>query len=632
MKRALILLLAMAMLLGLFAACTPTEQTPSPSAAPTTSAPAAGTTAPDATAAPIVDSGVSVDPGEYAPPEKPHNTDDLAVNPDGTLRYEIDEIGLPFEWYEYSLPLTTSTETLRYWVPTFVPTLIDADGAASMPYQTLLRETTGVILSYEQFGYMDAQTSYTTMIASDDLADIVAWGVTYWIPTGIESNMIDEGFFANINDYRAYAPDFFYQINRFDRDPELINAIWINDDMITNMGPYREASTATDAQMTIRGDWVDTLDQKGLLPAGVHKSEDIHTYEQYEAVMALFQTETIQDEQGFPLLFMSSGEPWPTAIFGGMNTAMYLSAPIIKVVDGRVTFTMMEDVDFNAATTMIDWLDKGYIGSQWASYNVSTDVYPILFNEGVGIYYSDASGISTIEENCQIVNPNARWEAVHTPALTENFDFKFDRSAKAYDYNMMGSGWSFSAKGKNVPLAISYGDWFYSEDGSFIGSWGVEGLTYEFDENGKPQRTEFVMTQQSGFSLGMFLWAYQQFSFMEPVRFNIAGLYAYPGGDRYFHSMEVWNEEFHMYRFGVDYDWPSSTAKPSQSQQDEVDTYLLDANTWFAENVMLFFDGSKPLTKENWDAYVSGLKEIGYERYAFVMQNVYDAYVAKRGV
>jgi putative aldouronate transport system substrate-binding protein len=622
----------MAMLLGLFAACTPTEQTPSPSAAPTTSAPAAGTTAPDATAAPIVDSGVSVDPGEYAPPEKPHNTDDLAVNPDGTLRYEIDEIGLPFEWYEYSLPLTTSTETLRYWVPTFVPTLIDADGAASMPYQTLLRETTGVILSYEQFGYMDAQTSYTTMIASDDLADIVAWGVTYWIPTGIESNMIDEGFFANINDYRAYAPDFFYQINRFDRDPELINAIWINDDMITNMGPYREASTATDAQMTIRGDWVDTLDQKGLLPAGVHKSEDIHTYEQYEAVMALFQTETIQDEQGFPLLFMSSGEPWPTAIFGGMNTAMYLSAPIIKVVDGRVTFTMMEDVDFNAATTMIDWLDKGYIGSQWASYNVSTDVYPILFNEGVGIYYSDASGISTIEENCQIVNPNARWEAVHTPALTENFDFKFDRSAKAYDYNMMGSGWSFSAKGKNVPLAISYGDWFYSEDGSFIGSWGVEGLTYEFDENGKPQRTEFVMTQQSGFSLGMFLWAYQQFSFMEPVRFNIAGLYAYPGGDRYFHSMEVWNEEFHMYRFGVDYDWPSSTAKPSQSQQDEVDTYLLDANTWFAENVMLFFDGSKPLTKENWDAYVSGLKEIGYERYAFVMQNVYDAYVAKRGV
>jgi putative aldouronate transport system substrate-binding protein len=619
------------MVLGLFAACTPTEQTsPTQTAAPTASTAPASTSAPGATEAPDDDNAISYDPGDIEPPEMPYDTDDLAVNPDGTLRYEIDELSLPVDWYDYTLPLTTSNETLDYWAPNFVIQLVSAEGAATMPYQSMLRDTTGVNINYEYFGYMDAQTSYQTMIASDDLADIIGWGVTYWIATGIESNMIDEGFYANIADYRAYAPNFFYQVNRYDRDPELISAIWLNDEMVTNMGPYREVSTPQDAAMTIRGDWVDTLDQKGLLPAGVHKSEDIRTYEQLEAVMGLFQSETIKDEQGFPLLFMGSGEPWPTAIFGGMDTAMYLSAPMTKVINGKVTFTMLEDVDFEAATVMVDWLDKGYIGSEWASYAVSTDVYPILFNEGIGIYYSDASGISTIEQSCQIVNPNARWEALRTPARTENYDFKYQRSAKPYVYNQFGSGWSFNAKGKNVPLAISYSDWFYSDDGAFIGSWGVEGLTYEYDANGTPQRTEFVMNQESGFSLGMFLWVYTQFWFAEPTRYYAASLYAYPGGDRYFHNMEIWAEEYHAYRFGVDYDWPSSTAKPNKDQQDEVDTYLLDANTWFAENVMLFFDGSKELTKPNWDAYVSGLKEIGYERYTLVMQNVYDAYAANR--
>jgi ABC-type glycerol-3-phosphate transport system substrate-binding protein len=635
MKKVLSFTLVLVLLAAMFAGCTDTgaETSSSPSTSPT--ATAGGSASPDASPTTTQEGGaISFAAGDIAPAKLPTAADtNLAVNSDGTLKYEIDEAHLPVDFYDYAVPITTSTQSLTYWAPNFVFSLIAADGAASMPYQSFLRDYTGVSIDYQLFSGADASTNYATMIASDDLADIVGWGVTYWgmASGGTEANMIDEGFYANINDYRAYAPNFFYQVNRYDRDPELVNAIWLTNDMITNMGPYREVSTAQDAAMTIRGDWIDDLNAKGLLPAGVTKSEDIRTYAQLESIMALFQTENIKNTSGFPLLFLNQGEPWPTAIFGGMDTSLHMMAPSLKVVDGKVTYTMMEDVDYEAATMFVDWLEKGFIGSQWASYGVSTDVYPILFDEGIGIYYSDASGISSIEENCRIVNPNARWEALRTPARTANWDFKYGRSAKPYVYNQFGSGWSFSAKGKNIPLAISYADWFYSDDGAFYGSWGVEDLTWEYDSNGNPHRTEFVLNQQSGYSLGMFLWAYTQFWFVEPTRYYAASLYAYPGGDRYFHNMEVWDEEYHIYRFGVDYDWPSTTAKPTKEQQDSINLYYADALTWFSEHIMLFFDSSNPLTPDSWAEYVKGLKEIGFERLAATYQVVYDTYAARRG-
>ena len=47
---------------------------------------------------------------------------------------------------------------------------------------------------------------------------------------------------------------------------------------------------------------------------------------------------------------------------------------------------------------------------------------------------------------------------------------------------------TLSAKCENLPLAVSWCDWFFSTEGADFSSWGPEGITWEYDAEGN--RTE----------------------------------------------------------------------------------------------------------------------------------------------
>jgi len=623
MKKTIALLLVLAMIMCLFAACatkTTTDDT-TPTTAPDTSTDTSEETTGDEPAA-----------NPIAPPELPHAGDSLAVDDQGNLKYDLDDKNYPLGYYEYELPLTTSNDTFVYWYPLIFPFMTVATEGANGIYQTMLRETTGVNIEYQTTDYTSAQQAFSVMLASSDFTDImggVAGAYGFWGASGggTTSDMIDQKFFVNIADYRAYAPNFMYQIPRFDYDPELINLIWINDTMITNMGPYVE-NPLPGTGFAIRGDWLDKLE-------GAPAASEIATYDQLHDVLLRFKNEGLVADGGFPIFFPSAIELQAGVFFGGFNTSMYNAAPAVKVVDGVVGYTLSQDVDFDTASLFLNWIDEGIIDPAYTEYASFENARDLLYSDGYGMISINPSEVEGLERY-NVTTPDSRWDAIHCTKLTEDFEIKYAHSLGRYAY--VGGGWSFNAKASNIPLLISYADWFYSEEGSFIGSYGVEGedvdtpnATYYYDDTGKVLKTNFVLHDESGRAISYVMLDYQQLSFSEPIRHVHLGNYAVEGGERLVEFFYLWAEDYYNPKGdGSQYDWPSSSAKASDEQQAEINSFITDTNTWFSENYALFFDGSVALTKDNWDSYVSGLMDAGYSRLIMIMQNVYDDYMAKR--
>jgi ABC-type glycerol-3-phosphate transport system substrate-binding protein len=510
--------------------------------------------------------------------------------------------------------------------------MVVATEGANGIYQTMLRETTGVNVEYQTIDYTSAQQAFSVMLASSDFTDImggVAGVYGFWGAAGggTSSDMIDQKFFANIADYRAYAPNFMYQIPRFDFDPELINAIWLNDTMITNMGPYIE-NPLPGTGFAIRGDWIDQLE-------GAPAAADIHTYDQLHDVLTRFKTEGLMADEGYPIFFPQAIELQAGVFFGGMNTALMNTAPAIKVVDGTVGFTLTQDIDYDALNLFLTWLDEGLIDPAYTELPSFENARDKLYSDGYGMISINPSEVEGLERY-NVRTPDSRWDALPASKLTEDFVIKYAHANGRYSY--VGGGWAFKANGANVPLAISYADWFYSEDGSFIGSYGVEGTsvddpntTYFYDDTGKVLKTNFVLNDASGRAVSYVMLDYQQLSFSEPIRHVHLGNYAIEGGERMVQFFYTWVEDYYAPTGdGSLYDWPSAAAKPTDEQQRELNGFLTDTNTWFSENYALFFDKTTPLSRDTWNTYVNGLMDAGYARYQLIMQNVYDDYMAKR--
>ncbi len=62
-------------------------------------------------------------------------------------------------------------------------------------------------------------------------------------------------------------------------------------------------------------------------------------------------------------------------------------------------------------------------------------------------------------------------------------------------------------------------------------------------------------------------------------------------------------------------------------ERDETTAIFADLNTYFTENYSAFIDGAKPMSE--WDSYIQGLYDFGYERIREIYQAAYDRYVAR---
>lgn len=578
MKRRLTMVLAFLMLAALFAACAGNGSV-------------SGTKEPTGTDSPAV---IQTDAGGE---DSPYNL------PAG--KYETDGNGVPKEPYEYPLPLSTTDEVFTYWA---CPSIVDAipeSGYEEMPYPAALTEKTGVHLEYHIIGWAERATNFSVLLASDDLPDLMT--NPDWYYPGPLQQAVDDGFFANLYDYKDYMPNYYLEAHSH---PEDIN-------VKAKIIPYPEtiycfycmkSEYMTDDGLGARGDWLDRLGMS---------NEDIVTIDDLHNLLKLFKSE-IGAEYPYTLLLSLD----PHNIFSAYDTVcaagVALVAPPI-IVDGRVEFANSRPQDLNFMTMLNQWWNDGLITPNWASMAGSLDAHDDVLNGVMGVMGMIPGEAHDFSVNN--VDPDAYFVPLHKPVLSEGQVFHL---GDVRTWISLGA-WAISAKCANIPLLTSYCDWFYSPSGAFFSNYGVEGYTFYYDENGKPMLTDFLVNHPFGMSSALLQFAMNDVN--EGGVLIRSRAYAYPGGEKLAAFHTFWDDQDY-YRYDGTMQWPSAvTFTPEQNSR--LADLGSDIKTYITENYLQFVDNSRPLS--DWETYVAGFDQLGWSEAREIYQTAYDDFMERFG-
>ena len=165
-------------------------------------------------------------------------------------------------------------------------------------------------------------------------------------------------------------------------------------------------------------------------------------------------------------------------------------------------------------------------------------------------------------------------------------------------------GYLISANVEQPEVMCSLLDYMISEEASLLFNWGIEGETYEFNENGKPEYIgEYATDAQARLDAGIYNFDDLRYimykdRYSDFARMSDAELEGYRNLNEFFRSgqVEAWIPA-------------RNTPVMNEEQRNTVAMNLTPISTYITENVGLFVTGDRDLSE--WDAFVEEAMSMG---------------------
>lgn len=501
-----------------------------------------------------------------------------------------------------SFPLDDS-EALTYWhdvdsrILTYIPTGVIDDA----PAFTAAEEATNVHIKHVGVG-MDAESDqFNLMVASGDYTDLIKKATELYSKGSIAA--MDDEVIVDLNPYlEEYAPDFLRALNLVDGYK---NEVTTDDGRIPTFVTVYASGMDPSQALWIRK---DLLDKIGM--------EIPHTYDEFTAVLTAFKNSGIQE----PLYLNPTGVLPKNVLAAGYNVAVDMNfgagaaatEPFYQV-DGVVKFGALEEGWLNYIEMVRSWYANGLISSDFVS------------NTGNAM---DAGFMSTVTtgQTAVFCAPTMMIEYLVSTGKDYNPDFEVvsmaDMVQNAGDITHFGlanataktEGLSISATCEHPELAAAWCNYWYTEDGRMLATWGQEGVTYEYDANGDPQWTELITNNPDGMSKmdasSLYTMSVGSINFMPT---DTTGMAQYA-----IDALTTWVE----HNDGA-YDIPV-TATFTSEESESYNNYMGEISTHYNETVLRFITGDKDLSEYN--SFIDELHDMGIDACIAIKQSMLDRY------
>lgn len=493
---------------------------------------------------------------------------------------------------EFQLPIVDEPTTLSYFVA-------DDSNAAIMTtdwndnefYQEMERRT-GVHLEFEMVSSADYQTNFNLMIASGNLADMIYVGASYYAE-GVDA-AIDDGYFLDLTDLvDEYMPNY-ERIRTSDVQYELLSTT--DSGRLGAVYELRQSKQGPWLGLWIRQDWLDDL---GL--------DTPVTFDDYHEVLTAFKNEKGATA---PLILNFSGSDGE---FGTMSGGLNVLNSWQLDETGKVNFGPYMDAWKEYVTIMHQWYTEGLIDPDFMATDERTADMAKVVTGASGVFAALYTMPSVYEAASE--DPNMNLAPVNPPVMNEG-DEGHIRLRDSYT----SGNTAISADSENWEVALRWLDYLYTDEGALLANYGVEGDTFEFDENGKPVFTDKILNNENGWTMTQTVASYLCPSagianWSDWTR-ELAGV---PEKDQA--CYDVWSE------FSDDWRLPSSVTLTQEESTERAALYA-DISTIVKEQTAQFISGALDI-ESNWDAYISALEASGMERAIEITQAAYDRYLAR---
>lgn len=264
---------------------------------------------------------------------------------------------------------------------------------------------------------------------------------------------------------------------------------------------------------------------------------------------------------------------------------------------------------------VLGYLNKAYeMGVLDPEFATTTDEQmDSKLSSGKSLFYLDNSGFGanyTAKLNQIEGYEDARFQVLPIPENSFG-----DRRAVAYAADLPGRFYAINASADNKEEIIKLIDWLYSKEGSDITNYGVEGVSFEYDENGEPKFIEDYVTQFKGAEPSDY---YAVFADMGITKLDFCFWASNTkAGSEIQKITGSWTDLTDEYWEIIDNDPayvqphinPSLTEEEAERAQD----ILAEVNTILEPEYNKYIMGTEPL--DNWDSVIKKCEDAGIREF-----------------
>lgn len=558
-------LLALLLCLSLLLALTACGSTTASEAAPTSSAPEEEVSAP-------------------AAPEVQEEAPEIQKEPSVVEESIVEEEPIVIEY-----PLFDQLQTYSIWMGT-APDLTEV--VNNMDEFVIFRELqkiTNVGWESTMVSFMAESEQFQLMVAGGDYTDVIVKAVDNY--TGTVDQAIEEEFLI---DLAPYIPENMPNLTGwFEKYPDLEKQLKSDGGAIGAFPKIYAAPSDISSGGMIRADWLQDL---GL--------ENPKTFDDLYNVL-----NTFKEEKGAtaPLAIAM-----PTGVQSELLSGYNISGGFYQV-EGEVRFGSIQPEFKDYLTMMNQWYTEGLVDDLFLTnqYESLVDQSPITTGT-CGVWYGTAAQAipNMIEAS---VEPGMRITGINTVTV-DGSQAHVGEEGSLFDTHM----WSITTVCQDPEVICQYVDYVYSEDGTLLANYGVEGETFTYVD-GTPKLTDLVLnndTYSYGAAMNIFVC-----DRMTPAPFvideeRVRADYI----EDQINAIEVWNNA----NDGL-YNMPKTGVNLTVDESEEYNCLYSDIETYMDENIVKFIVGDKPL--DAYDDYVSTLKEMGIDQCTAIYQAAFDRYM-----
>jgi len=508
---------------------------------------------------------------------------------------------------------TTDGKSFTYWCTMDGAARSTLENYNEMLFYQIMEEKTGVHIDFiHPIQGSTGGEAFVTMIASGDLPDMIE---TNWATySGGPEAAIDDSILVALDDYiEEYAPNF-YNFMEGEEAKKRDYATFLSG--TTESGRYygfnvlNLGDTEGFSGLYCRG---DLLEKWGM---------DIpETIDDWSAYLAKAKEEGFQ----YPLTGGDSLLSYKDPNSHAFNTAFGVGKAFYLEGD-KVVFAVGQKGYKEYIAQMADWFSKGYIDSGIIT-NDSAKIESNLINGiSVASWGYIGSGLGKYGPALKNIDPSYELVACPNPVAKKGDVAEFQQMCS--DATTVAIGITTACG--NVPAAVKWADWIYSEEGIATQLFGREGDTYTVEEIDGEKH--FVYTDK--------IVNYEEngFSSMNQAMYHYVLPANHPGYNQ--HSDYLLNYYQEQYQKDAVKTW-NLGAKEAEKHALPTLNYTTDEKAAMADiaelcqaplDVVLYDIIMGRKSMDDYDKEVQKILDLGYSEYANYIQTAYDRYLAKKDV
>lgn len=578
MKRYFAAIMAAAMLLSLLAGCenNPAAESQSPSSESAQQSAPEPSTLPEPEPSTMPEPEQPQDPG----PEQPQES-----SPELSILEKI--AGRPAN----SLPLTDKPATLTYWTGSLHRDATISSWSECDAYIELER-LTGVHIDFTEVAPPVMQEQYNLMIISEMYPDILTECLGY-SSAGIDG-LIDDEIVVDITDLIGeYCVSYSALM---EADDALRRDTYSDSGRAAGLAGY-SVNTIARSGFIIRKDWVEKL--------GIDYPVTIDDY--YNTLM-MFRAEGFSES---PLPMLYSGILSESAILAASGVYVASSGGFYYDDLGEMKCAYLQPEFRDYLELLNKWYNDKiiYPDLQTSNMNNTEDIASGKF----GIFNDQGEFFTNFEAAGKVNDPDFELVGISEPLAYEGQIINY-KVVDTYTPSLF-----VSTQCKDVPLALKWLDFRFSEQGSLLCNYGIEGRGLELDAQGDPHYSELITNNPEGLSLTLSLVIYTLNTNVYVKDFQpVYDIYT-PNQQA---SADIW----------------ASTRVPGKSsymagyqftteESNEFSILYSDIKTYIDENVAKFIVGEKPMSE--FDEFTSQLETMNIERLGEIYKAAEERYYSK---